>query len=80
MDKNDVVVVDSFQALTTKTKMNSRALEQYAISDSVQQSEGQRVCVDLHHALDEEWSVKGIDSGTSLSGRQYDDQSRYGER
>ena len=32
MDKNDVVVVDSFQALTTKTKMNSRALEQYAVS------------------------------------------------
>ena len=32
MDKNDVVVVDSFQALTTKTKMNSRALETYAVS------------------------------------------------
>ena len=32
MEKNDIVVVDSFQALTTKTKMNSRALEQYAIS------------------------------------------------
>ena len=32
MEENDVMVVDSFQALTTKTKMNSRALEQYAIS------------------------------------------------
>ena len=32
MDKNDIVVVDSFQALTVKTKMNSRALEQYAVS------------------------------------------------
>ena len=32
MDKNDVVVVDSFQALTVKTKMNSRALESYAVS------------------------------------------------
>ena len=32
MDKNDVIVVDSFQALSTKTKMNSRALEQYAVS------------------------------------------------
>ena len=32
MEANDIVVVDSFQALTTKTKMNSRALEQYAIS------------------------------------------------
>ena len=31
MDDNDVVVVDSFQALTVETKMNSRALEQYAI-------------------------------------------------
>jgi len=32
MDDNDIIVVDSFQALTTKTKMNSRALEQYAVS------------------------------------------------
>jgi predicted ATP-dependent serine protease len=32
MEGVDVMVVDSFQALTTKTKMNSRALEQYAIS------------------------------------------------
>jgi len=32
MEANDIMVVDSFQALTTKTKMNSRALEQYAIS------------------------------------------------
>ena len=32
MEDNDVMVVDSFQALTTKTKMNSRQLEQYAIS------------------------------------------------
>ena len=28
----DVLVVDSFQALTTKKKMNSRALEKYAVS------------------------------------------------
>ena len=32
MEENDVVVVDSFQALTVNTKMNSRALEQYAVS------------------------------------------------
>ena len=32
MENNDVVVVDSFQALTVETKMNSRALEQYAVS------------------------------------------------
>ena len=32
MDDNDIIVVDSFQALTTKTKMNSRALESYAVS------------------------------------------------
>jgi predicted ATP-dependent serine protease len=32
MDDNDIIVVDSFQALTVKTKMNSRALEQYAVS------------------------------------------------
>ena len=32
MEENDVVVVDSFQALTVETKMNSRALEQYAVS------------------------------------------------
>lgn len=32
MENNDIMVVDSFQALTTKTKMNSRQLEQYAIS------------------------------------------------
>ena len=32
MDDNDIIVVDSFQALTTKTKMNSRAIEQYAVS------------------------------------------------
>ena len=32
MEANDIVGVDSFQALTTKTKMNSRQLEQYAIS------------------------------------------------
>lgn len=31
MNDLDVVVVDSFQALTTKTKMNSRQLEKYAV-------------------------------------------------
>jgi predicted ATP-dependent serine protease len=32
MTDSDVMVVDSFQALTTKNKLNSRELEQYAIS------------------------------------------------
>ena len=32
MEDNDIMVVDSFQALTSKTKMNSRQLEQHAIS------------------------------------------------
>ena len=32
MDNLDVLVVDSFQALTTKTKMNSRELEKHAVS------------------------------------------------
>lgn len=32
MEDSDVMVVDSFQALTTKNKLNSRELEQYAIS------------------------------------------------
>lgn len=32
MTESDVMVVDSFQALTTKNKLNSRELEQYAIS------------------------------------------------
>jgi predicted ATP-dependent serine protease len=31
MKELDLIVVDSFQALTTKTKMNSRALEKYAV-------------------------------------------------
>ena len=31
MKELDLLVVDSFQALTTKTKMNSRALEKYAV-------------------------------------------------
>lgn len=32
MEDLDILVIDSFQALTTKTKMNSRALEKYAVS------------------------------------------------
>lgn len=32
MEDLDMLVVDSFQALTTKTKMNRQALEQYAVS------------------------------------------------
>ncbi len=32
MEDLDMLVVDSFQALTTKTKMNSQAREQYAVS------------------------------------------------
>ena len=32
MDDLDALVVDSFQALTSKKKMNSRALEKYAVS------------------------------------------------
>ena len=31
MKELDLIVIDSFQALTTKTKMNSRALEKYAV-------------------------------------------------
>lgn len=31
MKELDLLVIDSFQALTTKTKMNSRALEKYAV-------------------------------------------------
>ena len=38
MEEYDVMVIDSFQALTTKTKMNSREIEKYAISQLVQRA------------------------------------------
>ncbi len=33
MDDLDLIVIDSFQALTSKTKMNSRQLEKYAVQE-----------------------------------------------
>ena len=36
MKNLDVVIIDSFQALTTKTKMNSRQLEKYAVQHLTQ--------------------------------------------
>jgi predicted ATP-dependent serine protease len=36
MQDLDFIVIDSFQALTTKSKMNSRALEKYAVQTLVQ--------------------------------------------
>ena len=38
MDELDLIVVDSFQALTSKNKLNSRALEKYAVQTLTKQA------------------------------------------
>jgi len=59
MDDLDVLVVDSFQALTTTKKMNSRALEKYAVSKLTRAAKDKECTVFFIMHLTKDGKLKG---------------------
>ena len=59
MDDLDALVVDSFQALTTKKKMNSRALEKYAVSRLTRAAKDKECTVFFIMHLTKDGKLKG---------------------
>tara|TARA_R110000772_G_scaffold79798_1_gene170595 strand:+ start:2956 stop:3915 length:960 start_codon:yes stop_codon:yes gene_type:complete len=59
MDDLDVLVVDSFQALTTTKKMNSRALEKYAVSKLTRAGKDKECTVFFIMHLTKDGKLKG---------------------
>jgi predicted transcriptional regulator len=59
MDDLDALVVDSFQALTTKKKMNSRALEKYAVSKLTRAAKDKECTVFFIMHLTKDGKLKG---------------------
>lgn len=59
MEELDLIVVDSFQALTTKTKLNSRALEKYAVQHLTRKAKETECCVVFIMHLTKSGDLKG---------------------
>jgi replicative DNA helicase len=59
MKELDVVIIDSFQALTTKTKMNSRQLEKYAVQHLTQVAKATECSVMFIMHLTKSGDLKG---------------------
>ena len=59
MDDYDVLVVDSFQALTSEKKMNSRALEKYAVSRLTRAAKDKECTVFFIMHLTKDGKLKG---------------------
>ena len=59
MKNLDVVIIDSFQALTTKTKMNSRQLEKYAVQHLTQVAKATECSVIFIMHLTKSGDLKG---------------------
>jgi predicted ATP-dependent serine protease len=59
MDDLDALVVDSFQALTSKKKMNSRALEKYAVSKLTRAAKDKECTVFFIMHLTKDGKLKG---------------------
>ena len=59
MDNLDALVVDSFQALTTTKKMNSRALEKYAVSKLTKAAKDKECTVFFIMHLTKDGKLKG---------------------
>ena len=59
MDDLDALVVDSFQALTTKKKMNSRALEKYAVSKLTRAAKDKECTIFFIMHLTKDGKLKG---------------------
>ena len=59
MDDLDALVVDSFQALTSKKKMNSRALEKYAVSKLTRAAKDKECTIFFIMHLTKDGKLKG---------------------
>jgi predicted ATP-dependent serine protease len=59
MEDLDLVVVDSFQALTSSTKMNSRQLEKYAVQSLTRAAKDTECCVVFIMHLTKSGDLKG---------------------
>jgi molybdopterin-guanine dinucleotide biosynthesis protein len=59
MEELDLIVVDSFQALTTKKKLNSRALEKYAVQHLTKKAKETECCVVFIMHLTKSGDLKG---------------------
>ena len=59
MDDLDLIVVDSFQALTTNKKLNSRALEKYAVQHLTKKAKETECCVVFIMHLTKSGDLKG---------------------
>jgi len=59
MDDLDALVIDSFQALTSKKKMNSRALEKYAVSKLTRAAKDKECTVFFIMHLTKDGKLKG---------------------
>jgi len=59
MEELDLIVVDSFQALTSKKKLNSRALEKYAVQHLTRKAKETECCVVFIMHLTKSGDLKG---------------------
>ena len=59
MEELDLIVVDSFQALTSKKKLNSRALEKYAVQHLTKKAKQTECCVVFIMHLTKSGDLKG---------------------
>jgi len=59
MEELDLIVIDSFQALTTKKKLNSRALEKYAVQHLTKKAKDTECCVVFIMHLTKSGDLKG---------------------